>query len=217
MTRFGRLALLIGTPLLMVAVIGAIYLEVYTSSHASREAWMVTRNVVAGAEFTGGNVERVSIPVSQTSFAVLSENPITHHLRAGHAMRPSTLLTPSDLLGGTDVLVPISFAAAPSLAAGDHVDVYVVVDGSVTEVGRNLIVASSHAVWVPGADEADWVVLQGTDATLVAVRSTGTGVPATNRVGIQQAISELNRTTGGGGQTGAPPGSSPSPSPSPGH
>ncbi|MGH7912774.1 MAG: hypothetical protein ACREQM_06855 [Candidatus Dormibacteraceae bacterium] len=219
MTRFGRLALLVGTPLIMLAVIGAIYLEVYNSSQASRQAWMVTQDVVAGAAFNGGNVERVSIPVSSASFEVLTENPITNHLRAGHAMPPSTLLTPSDLLGRTDVLVPISFAAAPGLSGGDHVDVYVVVDGTVTEVGRNLVVASPHSIWVPPGDEADWVALQGTNATLVAVRGAGTGGPSTNRIGIQQAIAELNQATrgrqgGAGGPGGSP---APAPTPTPGH
>lgn len=211
MTRVGRVALLVGTPLIMLAVIGAIYLQIYSSSHASRQAWMVTQDIAAGAPLTAGNVERVTVPAASPSFALLTQNPIARGLRAGHAMAASTLLTPSDILPRTDVLVPIAFAAAPSLSAGDRVDVYAVVDGIVTQVGRDLVIASSQAVWVPARDEASWVALRGTNVTLVAVRSEGAGVPQSSRVGLQQAIVQLNRSAG---RTG--PVVLPSPTPSPG-
>lgn len=204
MTRVGRTVLLVGTPLIMLAVIGAIYLQIYSSSHASRQAWMVTQAVAAGTPFTSHNVERVSIPVASPSFAVLAQNPIASGLRAGHAMSASTLLTPSDILSRTDVLVPVSFAAAPSLSAGDRIDIYAVVDGTVTEVGRNLVIASPQAVWVPAQDEASWVALRGTNVTLVAVRGEGAGVPESSQVGIQQAIAELNRAAGGSGSAAVP-------------
>lgn len=197
MTRAGRLALLIGTPLIMLAVIGAIYLEIYTSSHASRQAWMVTQDVVAGTRFSSSNVERVTISDGSPSFTVLTQNPISSGLRAGHRIAASTLLTPSDILNQADVLVPVAFSAAPSLSSGDRVDVYAVVDGSVTEVGRSLVIATPQSVWVPAGDEANWVALRGANVTLVAVRASGSGVPQTNRVGIQQAITSLNHTAAG--------------------
>jgi hypothetical protein len=197
MTRAGRLALLIGTPLIMLAVIGAIYLQIYTSAHASRQAWMVTQDVVAGSQFSAGNVESVSIPDASPSFAVLTQNPITAGLRAGHRIAASTLLTPSDILNQADVLVPVAFSAAPSLSSGDQVDVYAVVDGAVTEVGRGLVIATPQSVWVPAGDEADWVALRGADVTLVAVRTSGVGVPQTNQVGIQEAIAALNHAADG--------------------
>lgn len=209
MTRAGRIALLIGTPLIMLAVIGAIYLQIYTSSHASREAWMVTQEVAAGTRFTSSNVERVTIPDASPSFAVLTQDPIRNGLRAGHRIAASTLLTPSDIMGRTQVLVPVVFSASPSLSAGDHVDIYAVVDGTVTEVGRNLVVATPQSVWVPAPDEADWVALRGTNVTLVAVRSSGAGSPQTNRIEVQQAIAALNRAAGGSAPV-------PSPTPSPG-
>ncbi|MBO0708093.1 MAG: hypothetical protein J2P44_06985 [Candidatus Dormibacteraeota bacterium] len=209
MTRAGRIALLIGTPLIMLAVIGAIYLQIYTSSHASREAWMVTQDVAAGTRFTSSNVERVTIPDASPSFAVLTRDPIQNGLRAGHRIAASTLLTPSDIMGRTQVLVPVVFSASPNLSAGDHVDIYAVVDGAVTEVGRNLVVATPQSVWVPAPDEADWVALRGTNVTLVAVRSSGAGSPQTERTEVQQAIAALNRAAGGNAPV-------PSPTPSPG-
>lgn len=210
MSRAGRIALLVGTPLIMLAVIGAIYLQIYTSSHASRRAWMVTQDVVAGTRFTSGNVEQVTISDTSPSFAVLTRDPIRNGLRAGHRIAASTLLTPSDILDPSEVLVPVVFAASPSLSAGDQVDVYAVVDGTVTEVGRDLVIATAQSVWVPAGDEADWVALRGSNVTLVAVRGSGAGSPQTNQVGIQQAISALNRAAGGRAPV-------PSPSPSPGH
>jgi len=210
MTRTGRIALLVGTPLIMLAVIGAIYLQIYTSAHASRQAWLVTQDVTAGTKFTSSNVERVTIPDGSPSFTVLTRDPIRDGMRAGHHLAASTLLTPSDILGQTQVLVPVVFSAAPSLSAGDQVDVYAVVDGTVTEVGRDLVIATPQSVWVPARDEADWVALRGTNVTLVAVRSSGAGSPQTDLVGIQQAIAALNRAAGGSGSA------VPSPSPSPG-
>lgn len=204
MTRTGRIALLVGTPLIMLAVIGAIYFQIYTSSHASRQAWMVTREVAAGTRFTSSNVERVTIPEASPSFTVLTQDPVRAGLRAGHAMAASTLLTPSDILNRTQVLVPVVFSAAPNLSAGDRVDVYAVVDGTVTEVGRDLVVATPQSVWVPARDEADWVALRGTNVTLVAVRGTGAGGPETNRVGVQEAIAALNRAAGGSAPVPAP-------------
>ena len=211
MTRAGRTALLVGTPLIMLAVIGAIYLQIYTSSHASRQAWIVTQDVVAGARFTSGNVERVTIPDASPSFAVLTQDPIRAGLRAGHRIGASTLLTPSDILGQSEVLVPVVFSAAPNLSSGDQVDVYAVLNGTVTEVGRDLVIATPQSVWVPSGDEADWVALRGTNVTLVAVRSSGAGNPHTDQVGVQQAIAALNRAAGGKG-----PVTVPSPTASPG-
>jgi hypothetical protein len=209
MTRTGRVALLVGTPLIMLAVIGAIYLQIYSSSHASRQAWMVTQDVVAGTQFSSSNVERVTIPDASPSFTVLTQDPIAQGLRADHRIAASTLLTPSDILSRSDVLVPIAFSASPSLAAGDQVDVYAVVNGVVTEVGRDLVIATNQSIWVPAGDEADWVALRGTNVTLVAVRTGGVGAPQTNRVGIQAAIAALNRTAAGATPTPTTPTASP--------
>lgn len=211
MTRAGRIALLAGTPLIMLAVIGAIYLQIYSSSHASRQAWMVTQDVAAGTLFTSSNVERITIPDASPSYSVLTQDPVRNRLRAGHRMAASTLLTPSDIMTRTQVLVPVVFSASPNISAGDQLDVYAVVNGTVTEVGRDLVAATPQSVWVPAADEADWVALRGTNVTLVAVRSSGAGSPQTDQVGIQQAIASLNHAAGGNA-----PAPVPSPTPSPG-
>lgn len=205
MTRFGRGVLLVGTPLVMLAVIGAVYFQIYISSHTTREAWMVTRSVVAGTQLTASNVQRVTVGSTGTAFALSSENPISDQRRAGHAMQPSHLLAADDLLPTNEVVVPISFAAQPQLQAGDRVDVYLVAGGRSVQVGRALAVQSEHALWVAAADEPYWVALEANKAVMVAVRSSGIGVPAPESVGVEDAASALNESAGGSGVSTNPP------------
>ncbi|MFZ0218043.1 MAG: hypothetical protein WAM30_19085 [Candidatus Dormiibacterota bacterium] len=212
MTRYGRVALLVGTPLVMLAVIGAVYFQIYTGSHATRGAWMLTQRVAAGTLLTSDNVQRVTIPDSGAAFEVLSQDPISAHRRAGHSMQASHLLAPDDLMDTGEELVPISFAASPGLQPGDRVDVYVVAGGGTIQVGRGLIVASTHSIWVPAGDARYWVALQGANAELLAVQSSGAGNAASDQIGLEQAIAALNQTAGGSGRVG---GSSPAPSPAP--
>jgi hypothetical protein len=160
MTRFGRGVLLVGTPLVMLAVIGAVYFQIYTASRSTREAWMVTRSVAAGAQLTADNVQRVTVGSSGTSFALTSTDPIKEKRRAGHTMQASHLLAGDDLLPTSDVVVPISFAAQPQLQPGDQIDVYLVLGGRAVQVGRGLIVQSDHAMWVAAGDEPYWVALE---------------------------------------------------------
>jgi hypothetical protein len=199
MTRFGRGVLLVGTPLVMLAVIGAVYFQIYVSSHTTRQAWMVTRSVVAGTQLNASNVQRVTVGSTGTSFALASENPISEKRRAGHAMQPSHLLAADDLLPTNEVVVPVSFAAQPQLQAGDRVDVYLVAGGRSVQVGKGLVVQSDHALWVAAADEPYWVALEANRAVMVAVRSSGVGVPAPDPVGVDDAASALNGSAGGSG------------------
>ena len=205
MTRFGRGVLLVGTPLVMLAVIGAVYFQIYQSSHSTRQAWMVTRSVVAGTQLTASNVQRVTVGSAGTSFALSSENPISERRRAGHTMQPSHLLAADDLLPTNEVVVPITFAAQPQLQQGDRVDVYLVSGGRSVQVGRALVVQSEHALWVAAADEPYWVALEANKAVMVAVRSSGVGVPAPDPVGVDDAASALNGSAGGSGVSPNPP------------
>ena len=218
MTRFGRGVLLVGTPLVMLAVIGAVYFQIYTSSHTTREAWMVTHSVVAGTQLNASNVQRVTVGGMGTAFALSSENPISEKRRAGHAMQPSHLLAADDLLPTNAVVVPISFAAQPQLQAGDRVDVYLVAGGRSVQVGRSLVVQSDHALWVAAADEPYWVALEANKAVMVAVRSSGIGVPVPESVGVEDAAAALNESAGGSGVSPnqpAPGGSAAAPTPAP--
>ena len=221
MTRFGRGVLLVGTPLVMLAVIGAVYFQIYTSSRSTREAWMVTRSIVAGTQLTADNVQRVTVGSAGTSFALSSENPIKEKRRAGHAMQPSHLLAADDLLPTNEVVVPISFAAQPQLQPGDRVDVYLVASGRSEQVGRALVVQSDHALWVAAADEPYWVALEANKAVMVAVRSSGVGVPAPDAVGLDDAASALNQSAGGSGarpnrpSAPQPPATAAAPAPAP--
>jgi hypothetical protein len=219
MSSYARLLLLVGTPLVVLAFIGAVYYQVYASSQATRDGWILTRDVSAGAQIGGENVERVRVAAQGTPFLLYGGDPARDKERASHAMKASHLLAPDDVTQSATVLVPINFGAAPDLHQGDAVDVYVALNGRTVQVGRDLFVESSTSIWVPAADEPYWVALQANKAVVVAVRSTGAGVPATDPVGMAEAVSALTATAGGGqasqpGPTPAPP---PAPSASPTH
>ena len=214
MTRYGRLALLVGTPILILAVIGAVYFQIYAGSHATRTAWMLTQDVAAGTLLTSGNVEQVTVADSGTSFLVLSQDPIAGHRRAGHGMRASHLLAPDDLMAADDQLVPVTFASSPGLQPGDTIDVYAVSGNGTIQVGRGVIVASSHAIWVSAREAPYWVALQAANAQLIAVQSYGADGGAADQVDLQQAIAALHRAAAGGGSASPAPTTSPAPAPS---
>lgn len=212
----GRLILLIGTPIVVLAFIGAVYFQIYVSSRATRDGWMLTRDVAAGGELTADNVQRVQVAAQGTPFSLYSGDPVGTKQRAGHAMKASHLLAPDDLTQNALVLIPITFGAAPNLKKGDAVDVYVSVEGRTVAVGRDLFVESSNSVWVPSGDEPYWVALQANRAPMIAVRSSGAGVPAIDPVGMQEAIAALSGSASGGRPQGSPPPpDSPSPSAAP--
>jgi hypothetical protein len=216
MVPHGRLILLIGTPIVVLAFIGAVYFQIYVSSHATREGWILTKDVAAGTQLTADNVERVKVSAQGTPFSLYTGDPIGSKQRAAHAMKASHLLAPDDLTQNPLVLIPITFGAAPQLQRGDQIDVYVSVQGRTVVVGRDLFVETPTAVWVPSANEPYWVALEANRAPMIAVRSTGAGVPAADPVGLQEAVAALSGSAGGSAPVESPPpdeGQYPSPSP----
>jgi hypothetical protein len=221
MPTYARLLLLVGTPVVVLAFIGAVYFQIYAGTQATRDGWILTRDVSAGAQLAGDNVQRARVAAQGTPFLLYDGDPIKEKQRASHPMKASHLLAPDDMTRAATVLVPISFGAAPDLHQGDSVDVYVALNGRTVQVGRGLFVETSTSIWVPASDEPYWVALQANKAAVVAVRSTGAGVPATDPVGMQQAVSALTASAGGGQAppptpvpTPPPPAPSASPSPS---
>jgi hypothetical protein len=186
--------------LVVIAVIGLLYLQTLAQSRATRDAWMLTRDVAAGTLLGDGDVRRIRVPVAGDQFAVLDASPI--HRRAAHRMSAQTLLTADDLLDEDTVQVPVSVRIAPSVAEGDTLDVYAVVGGRTVLVGRRLIVAAAGnplTLLVGAADEPDWVALEANNVSLFAAKSTGVGVPPNPAVAVGDAISSLSGTS----QTGA--------------
>ena len=202
----------------MIAVIGAIYLEIVVQSRSTHSVWMVTQPVPAGVQFTGDNVRQVNMPETGDRIAYYSDNPIKKSKRAGHSLDAGHVLADDDLLQSEVVLVPVTFKAAPPLHHGDVVDVYTVLGTKTIQVGKSLAVDSATTIWVPAVDEPNWITLQANNAPLFAASSSGVGVPALAGLGIQDAVSSLSGSVAGGGPSFTAPSltpASPSPTPSP--
>lgn len=182
----------------MIAVIGAIYLEIVVQSRSTHQVWMVTQQVTAGGRFTNDDVTRVSVPDTGDHISYFRGDPITDGKRAGHTLSPGHMLADDDLLTTDMVLVPVSFKAAPPLKNGDVIDVYTQLGTKTIQVGRSLPVESPTTIWVPAADEPNWITLQANSAPLFAASSTGIGVPASAGLGLPDAVSSLAGSVAGG-------------------
>jgi hypothetical protein len=193
--------LYIGGALVMLAVIGAIYLEIIVQSRSTHSVWMVTQDVAAGATFTTDNVRQVSLPDTGDNISYYRGNPIAKGKRAGRTLHAGHMLADDDLLGTEMVLVPVSFKFAPPLKNGDVIDVYTQFGTRTVQVGKSLTVDSPGTIWVPAVDEPSWVTLQANSAPLFAVTSSGVGVPVSSGLGLPDAVSSLAGSVAGG--TGA--------------
>jgi hypothetical protein len=209
--------------LVVIAVIGLLYLQTIAQTRATRDAWVVTHDVIAGAMLDDGDVKRIRVPSTGDEFVALDSSPV--HRRAAHRMSARTLLTGDDLLGDDTVQVPVSIRVAPAVAEGDTLDVYAVVGGRTVLVGRRLIVVGTGSpltLLVPGEDEPNWVALEANNVSLFAAKSTGAGVPASTGVAVSDAISSLSGAsqagsvmTGAGPIAGPPAPATPAPAPPP--
>lgn len=216
-----RQVVAVGLTLVVVAVMGLLYVQAIAQTRATREAWMVTRDVPAGAVLDRDNVRRVHVPSVGDPFAVLEESPLGR--RAAHRLGAQRLLSADDLVGRDTVQVPVSIRVAPGVTAGDTLDLYAVVGGRTVLVGRRLVVVAPGnpmTLLVPAADEASWVALEANNVALFAAKSGGIGVPSSPSVAVNEAISSLSGAAWGGpvmSGVGAPPPtpSSPAPRPSP--
>ncbi len=196
--------------LVLLAVIGLLYLQALNQARATRPAWMVTRDLVAGATLDSGNVRSVRVPATGDAFAVLQDSPLRR--RVAHRIAAQSLLTESDLVGHEYVQVPVSVRAAPAVAVGDTVDVYAGLGGRTVLIGRQLVVTATGnplTLLAPAADEPYWISLQAGGIALYAAKSDGVGVPDVPAVSPSDAVAGLN----GSARSGPGPAASPSPSP----
>jgi hypothetical protein len=187
-----NLILAVGGVLVLVAAIGAIYLEIIVQSRSTHEVWMVTQDVPAGARLTADNVRRASIPDTGDHVLYYRGNPVDDGRRAGHTLTTGHLLADDDLLRTQMVLVPVNFKAAPPLNRGDVIDVYTQLGSKTVQVGKNLPVESATTIWVPARDEPSWITLEANNAPLFAATSAGIGVPASPGLGMQDAVATLS-------------------------
>ena len=195
--RARSVVLTVGGTLVLIAAIGAIYLEILVQSRSTHEVWMVTQNVGVGSPLTSDNVRQASIPDTGDAILYYRGNPVAERRRAGHALSAGHLLADDDLLGTQMVLVPVSFKAAPPLKNGDLVDVYTQLGNRTIQVGRSLTVDTPGTIWVPAIDEPSWITLEANNAPLYAATSAGVGVPTGPGLGMQDAVAALAGSVAG--------------------
>jgi hypothetical protein len=178
--------------LVVIAVIGLLYLQAFSQSRATREAWVVSREVAAGAVLDQSNTRAIRVPSVGDQFALLDTSPISR--RAAHRLSSQTLLTRDDLMGTDAVQVTVAVKAAPAVAAGDTLDVYAVTGTRTILVGRRLVVVAPGnpmTILVAAADEAYWIALGANNVPLFAAKSGGVGVPPNPGVAVNDAIFNL--------------------------
>lgn len=199
--------------MVLLAVIGAVYLEIAVQAKATHTAWVVTQEVVAGTALDGNNVRRVKLSDTGDPVQYFRGDPIKEHRRAANRLSASHLLSDDDLMQTQSALVPLTFKSAPPMQRGDKIDVYVLIGAKTIQVGRALVVEQPNptTVLVPAADEAAWVTLQANNSALFAVRSNGIGVPTGPGLALADAASQL---AGSAAERGSAEVSVPSPSPS---
>jgi hypothetical protein len=183
----------IALTMVVLAVIGLIYLQVLAQSRATRQAWLLTRDVGAGIVLDDSNVKRVHVPLTGDQFSLLQETPMQR--RTAHRLSAQSLLRQDDLLGGDTVQVPVSIRSAPSISPGDSIDVYAVVGARTVLVGRQLIVAATGnplTLLVAASDEPYWITLQANNVSLFAAKSRGVGVPSSQGVAVSDAVANLS-------------------------
>jgi hypothetical protein len=181
----------------VASVIGLLYLQASNEARATRAAWMITRDVAAGALLDPTNVKQVRIADAGDHFVVLQEQP--YGKRLSHAMSAQSLLAPADLYSKDLTQVAVSLRAAPTVGPGDTIDVYAVMGSRTVMVGRSLVViggANPVTVLVPAADEAAWITLQANNVPLYAAKGNGLGVPSTNSVAVTDAVASLSASAG---------------------
>jgi hypothetical protein len=177
----------------VLAVIGLIYLQVVAQSRATRQAWLLTRDIGAGIVLDDSNTKRVQVPLTGDQFSLLQESPLGR--RTAHRLSAQSLLRQDDLLGGDTVQVPVSIRSAPTINAGDSIDVYAVVGPRTVLVGRQLIVAATGnplTLLVAASDEPYWIALQANNVSLFAAKSRGVGVPSSQGVAVSDAVANLS-------------------------
>ncbi len=200
--------------LVVIAVIGLLYVQTIAQSRATRTAWMLTHDVVAGTIVGEGDVKQVRVAATGDEFAVLDASPL--HRRLAHRMSALALLTTDDLLSEDTVQVPVTIRVSPAVAQGDTLDVYAVVGGRTVLVGRRLIVAGTGSpltLLVGAADEPNWVALEANNVSLFAAKSTGVGVPPNPAVAVGDALSSLSGTSQTGSVLAGAAALNPSPTP----
>ena len=171
----GRRGLQVATlSLALLVVLGFLALDTLGRPRATTTVFVMTHSVLPGTSLDGSSVREENIAATEGSYAYLGAFPTGRF--AAHALSPGDILRPDDVEALPTVAVPVKLGGYQP-GTGEAIDVYVVDGGRAKLVGRNVTVVNAGTLQVPASDEALWIALYGSSATLVAARSNGTGVP----------------------------------------
>ncbi|MFN2463980.1 MAG: SAF domain-containing protein [Candidatus Dormibacteria bacterium] len=185
--------------LALLVVLAFLAVDTIGRPQATRAVWVLTRSVSAGTPLDHSMVREERVPDPRENYPLLVVAP-TGKL-AAHALSPGDILRPDDVESSPHVAVPVKLGGYQP-GAGDLVDIYAIDAGKATLVGRGITVVASSTIEVPASDEALWVALYGTSATLLSAKSNGTGVPDAGGVSGPDAVRRLAVLAQGG--SGAP-------------
>jgi hypothetical protein len=172
----------------LLVVLGFLAADTLMQPADTRPVWVMTRSVVAGTALDASSWRRETIPAPRDSYGFLTRAPSGKF--AAHSLSPGDILRQDDVESSPRVVVPVKLGGyQPS--AGDLLDIYAVEGGKATLVGRGVTVVSATTIDVPASDEALWVALYGSSATLLGARSNGTGVPDSAALTAPDAVRRL--------------------------
>ena len=214
MKRIKRPRLMVGLTIGFIVLVGLIFSDKVISSGEHINGWVVTTPVATGTTLTAADVKSVQVPVGGDQFQILTQKPVG--LKVALALQPGDLLTTSLLNPVSTAEVPLSVHMAPSLAPGDTVDIYAVVNGQTMLLARHMIIENANPLTILVSDRQEplWISVAGSDTTLIMAQSTGIGVPSSN-ISALQSLQDLAGDTGGASSIPAGSGSaSANPSPS---
>ena len=122
--------------LIVLAVAGAVYLEIAASTGASDTVWEVTRPVTAGDVLSPDNVRRMRVPHAGDNLDYFTADITGDKSRAAHEMSAGTILFRNDVLLQDLALVNLTLKTPPQLTHGQTVDIYLQTGSQTMLVGR---------------------------------------------------------------------------------
>jgi len=238
--RRGRVLLVALGVVVVVWVVTLVLVGRHQDASATVPTWEVARDLPAGTRVDASLLHEVDRSANEVDGLLVSATSPSGMIFV-HAMRANDPVRQDDV---TDeramVRVPIGFKKAPGLVPGELIDIYVtarpgsagIAAGPTATAGiqllaRGVLVADagggSLAIEVPAALEQSWVAISASDIPLIAVLSSGVGVPSGNEhvytvddaVGLLSALAAQASGAGPAPRGATDPTATPAPTPSP--
>lgn len=193
-SRLSRRTLQVATlTAVLLVVFALLFVDTVNTPRDTATVWVITHSVPAGDLIDASAVRVMRVPASGASSAFTAVSPVGKV--AAHALSTGDVARTDDFTAAPVVTVPVRLGGYQP-AAGDSIDIYFTQDGRVTLIGRGVAYVGGSAIQVPASDEALWVALYGSSSTLIATRSSGTGVQA-DPVSAAEAARELGNVAAG--------------------